>query len=117
MSPSTIRAISLPNSASTSSSVRSRVLDDVVEQSAGDGDRVELQVGEDLGDFDRVRDVRLAGVADLPAMRRLAEPIGAHEQVAIELVVQRQLVLAPAWHHFTHDRRRRHNSPASAKLV
>ena len=53
----------------------------------------------------------------LAAMRRLAEPIGAHEQVAIELVVQRQLVLAPTRHQLHVHRRRRHNSPASAKLV
>jgi hypothetical protein len=64
-----------------------RVLDDVVQQTAGDGDRVELQVGEDLRDLDRMRDVRVAGIAKLAAMRPLAELVGAHEQVAIELVV------------------------------
>ena len=65
----------------------SRVLDDVVDQPAGDGDRVELQVGEDLRDLDAVRDVRLAGVRVCPAMRRLAEPVGAREQVGVEPLV------------------------------
>ena len=60
------------------------VLDDVVDQPARDGDGVELQVGEDLRDLDAVRDVRLAGEALLPAVRLLAEPIGAREQVPVE---------------------------------
>lgn len=94
-----------------------RVLDDVVQQTARDGDRVELKIGEDLGDFDRVRDVRIAGIADLSAMRRLAVAIGAQQQLAVELVVQRKLVLSPSRHQFTHCSRRTHNRPASAKLV
>ena len=95
-----------------------RVLDDVVQQPARDGDRIELEVGEDLRDFDGVRDVRIAGIANLAPVRRFAIPIGAQRAArgracraaearprATQASVQR------------HRRRRRHNSPASAKLV
>src|SRR5678816_3755786 len=94
----------------------SRVLDDVVQETAGDGDRVELEVGEDLRHLDRVRDVRVAGVAQLAAMGALAEAVGAHEQLTIELVVERRLALAPSGNQLLH-RRCRHSRPASAKLV
>ncbi len=94
------------------------VLDDVVQQSGGDGHRIELQLGENLGDFDRVRDVRLARVATLAAVRLFAEAIGVHEQIAIELVVDRRLVFAPTRHHLADGRARGcHSRPASAKLV
>ncbi len=94
------------------------VFDDVVEQPGGDGHRIELQLGEDLRDLDRVRDVRLARVAALAAVRLLAEAIGAHEQFAIELVVERRLVFAPTRHHLADGRARGgHSNPASAKLV
>jgi hypothetical protein len=40
-----------------------------VEQGGGDGDVVEAQLGDDHGDRERVLDVRLTGVADLPGVR------------------------------------------------
>ena len=114
--PSTIAATSFPNAAFDVGERQLGVFDDVVQQPAGDGHGIELEVGEDLRDLDGVRDVRLAGVAALSAVRRFAELIGAQQQVAIELVVQGQLVFAPTRNQLTY-RRRRHNSPASAKLV
>ena len=60
------------------------VLDDIVDQSARDGDRVELQIREDLRDLDAVRDVILARQTLLPEVRPLAEPVGAREQVLVE---------------------------------
>ena len=79
-----------------------------------------MQIGEDLRDFDRVADERIARVTDLAAMGLLTKPIGAHEQLAIELIVQRMLVLAPTRDEvpFLANRCRcRHSRPASAKLV
>ena len=55
------------------------VFDDVVDQPAGNGGRIELQIDEDLGDFDAVRDVPVAGETLLALVRALAEPIGAPE--------------------------------------
>ena len=49
------------------------VLGDVVEQRGLDRDRVDPELGEDLGRRDRVRDVRLAGRAPLAVMRRDGE--------------------------------------------
>src|ERR1019366_6951465 len=47
-------------------------------------DGVELEVGEDLGDFDAVRDVGIAVAPRLSRMSLLAEPIGAPEQLDVE---------------------------------
>ena len=46
------------------------VLGDVVEERGLDGDRVEAELGQDLGRGDRVGDVRLAGAAPLALVRR-----------------------------------------------
>src|SRR5213076_613594 len=90
------------------------VLHDVVDQPAGDGHGVELQLGENLGDLDAVGDERLAGETLLAAMRLFAEAIGAREQVAVETI--RLERARPARNQLV-ERRCRHNSPASAKLV
>ena len=66
-----------------------RVLDDVVDEAAGDGDGVELQVREDTGDFDAVRDVRVAVAARLSGVRLFAEAVGARKQVRIEALGER----------------------------
>ena len=44
------------------------VLGDVVQQRGLDGDRIDAELGEDLGRGDRVRDVRLARGAPLPVV-------------------------------------------------
>jgi hypothetical protein len=49
------------------------VLDDVVQQRGGDRRPVHLQVGEDVGDRERVRDVRLARGAALPLVSAVGD--------------------------------------------
>src|ERR1051326_2108979 len=96
------------------------VFDDVMQQATGNGRGIELEIGQNLRDFDGVGNERLAGIALLTTMRLLTELIRTHEQFAIELVVQRMLILAPAWNElaFLSNRCRcRHSRPASAKLV
>ena len=58
VSPSTSLPISGPNSWSISALSDGRVLDDIVQQRRDDGRVVELQVGEDGGDFERVGEIR-----------------------------------------------------------
>ena len=62
---------------------RQRVLDDVVEQAGGDGDRVELHVGEEVGDRERVDQVGLAGVADLAPVLEGREDVGPAQQLDV----------------------------------
>src|SRR5947209_16356527 len=68
-----------------------------------------------------MRDERLTRIPNLAAMRLLTELIGADEQVTIELLVQRMLVLAPSRNKLpllpNRRCRCRHSRPASAKLV
>ena len=59
------------------------VLDDVVEQAGGDGDRVHLEVGQDGGDLERVHEVGLARVAHLPAVLEGREDVGPPEQLDV----------------------------------
>ena len=88
-----------------------------MDQAAGDGRRIQLQVDEDLGDFDAVGDVFVAGKALLPLVGALAEPIGALEQLPVQTF--RKSLLQPGWKRslLFLDRACRHNSPASAKLM
>ncbi len=59
------------------------VLDRVVQQRCDDGRVVELQVGEDRGHFERMREVRIAGGARLLAMRAHGVDIGAVQKVFV----------------------------------
>ena len=56
------------------------ILDGVVQQRGGDGRVVELEVGEDRRDLDRMRKIRIAGGAPLLAMGLHGVDIGAIEQ-------------------------------------
>ena len=56
------------------------ILDGVVQQRRGDGGVVELEVGQDRRDFERMREVGVAGRALLLAMRLHGVDIGAVEQ-------------------------------------
>ena len=62
---------------------RLRVLDDVVEQAGGDGDDVELHVGEQVGDLERVDQVGLARVAHLSLVLEGGEDVGPPQQVDV----------------------------------
>ena len=80
-----------------------RVFDHVVQDRSGNGLRVEMHVGQLLGDGDRVRNVGFTGLAGLALVRRSTELIGAHDhfdlrfrQIALERVEQRpQAEVAP----------------------
>ena len=76
------------------------VLDGVVQQ-RGDGGVVELQVGEDGGDFERMGEIGIAGGARLIAMRSHGIDIGAVEQrlVGIRVVAADPLDQLVLTHH------------------
>ncbi len=59
------------------------ILDGVVQQRRRDGGVVELELGEDRGDFERMRDIGIAGGPLLLAMRLHGVDIGAVEQVLV----------------------------------
>ena len=61
------------------------VLDGIVENRRGDGLVVELQFGEDAGDFDRVTEIRVTTGAQLAAVRLDREYIGAVEQILVRI--------------------------------
>ena len=63
------------------------VLDDVVEQPGGDGDDVELHVGEQVGHLERVDEVGLARMADLSLVLEGREHVGPPEQLDVGLGV------------------------------
>ena len=62
-----------------------RVLDDVVQQAGGDGHDVELHVGQDVGDLERMDQVRLAGMADLPLVLERREDVRPPQQLEVGL--------------------------------
>ena len=63
------------------------ILDGVVQQRGDDGGIVELVVGEDRGDFERMGKIRVAGGALLLAMGLHGVDIGAVEQVLVGIGV------------------------------
>ena len=65
------------------------ILDGVVEERRGNGGVVELEIGEDRGDLQRVREIRIAGGPFLLAMGPHGVDVGAVEQV----LVRRRIVL------------------------
>ena len=66
---------------------RLRVFDDVVEEAGGDGHDVELHVGEEIRDLERVDEVRLPGVADLSLVLEGGEDVRPPEQLDVGLGV------------------------------
>jgi hypothetical protein len=91
------------------------VLDHVVDEPAGDGQRVEVELGQDLRDLDAVGDVVLAGAALLPLVRALAEAVGTRQQLRVEPLGVRVVAEVPP-RDYCVERRSRHSSPASSKL-
>ena len=93
-----------------------RVFHYVVDQPTCDGSRIQLEVDQNLCDFDAMRDVPVSRQAFLALVSALAETIGAHEQVPVQTF--REPLLEPGWQRFLlFDCASRHNSPASAKLI
>ena len=62
---------------------RQRVFDDVVEEAGGDGDGVELHVGEEVGDGEGMDQVGLARMADLSPVLEGREDVGPPEQLDV----------------------------------
>ena len=62
---------------------RQRVFDDVVQQAGGDGHDVELHVGEKVCNCQRMNEIRLSGVADLPLVLERREDVRAAEQLDV----------------------------------
>ena len=62
-----------------------RVLDRIVEDRGDDRLIVELQIGEDPGDFDWVTEIRIARRADLRAVRLHREDVGAVDQPLVRI--------------------------------
>ena len=81
--PSTSAPMSWPNRLIDLGAGRLGILDRVVQQRGGDGGVVELEVGENRRDFDRMGEIRIAGGAPLLAMRLHGVDIGAVEQVLV----------------------------------
>ena len=80
---------------------RRGVLDRVVQQRRRDGGIVELEVGQDGGDFERMGEIRIAGGALLLAMRLHGVDIGAVEQrlVGVRVVAPHALDQIVLPHH------------------
>jgi hypothetical protein len=62
-----------------------RVLDDVVQQAGRDRHHVQLEVGEEIGDLERVDHVRFARVPHLPLVFEGREDVRAPEQLEVGL--------------------------------
>ena len=78
--PSTMSATGLPNELSISALVTLGVLHHVVEERGGEPLRVEPPLRQDAGYRERVRDVGLAGLAELSLVRVLGEREGALDE-------------------------------------
>ena len=85
VSPSTSSPISSPNSSSISCARRGGVLDRVVQQRHRDRRLVEMHVGEDRGDFERMGEIGIAGGALLLAMLLHGIDIGLVEQRLVDV--------------------------------
>ena len=83
VTPSTTCATSGPNSSLMRSMRGQRVLDDVVEQAGGDRDDVELHVGQEVGDLERVDQVGLARMAHLSLVLERREDVGPPQQLEV----------------------------------
>ena len=79
-----------------------RILDDIVDQGAREGDRIQMQLGQDGGHLDAVDDVVFAGPTLLPRVGNLAELVGTRDQGQIEPIgVRPELVEQLRWEDLT----------------
>ena len=83
VTPSTMCATSSPNVSRMRLEGGKGVFDHVVQQAGGDADGVELHVGEDVGHFQRVDQVRLAGMADLSLVLEGRKHVGPAQQLQV----------------------------------
>jgi hypothetical protein len=61
------------------------ILDHIVQDTAGDHDRIEVQVGKDVGGRDTMIDEGVAGFAALPGMRHRGKPERPLDQLLIDM--------------------------------
>ena len=104
--PSTRPPISSPNALSISTRVFLGVFDGVVQHRRHDRGVVELEIGEDRGDFERMREIRIAGGALLRAVRHHREDVSAVEHVFVGFGI----VAADPFHQFVLPHHRRNVS-------
>ena len=83
VTPSTTWAISGPNSSAMRSGVVSVSSTTSWSRPGGDRHDVELHVGEEVGDLERMNQVGLAGVADLPLMLERRKDVGPPQQLEV----------------------------------
>ena len=83
VTPSTTCATCSPNSSRIFSIGVRRVLDDVVQQAGGDRDDVQPQVGQDVGDLERVDQVGLARPPDLSLVLVGRKHVGPPQQLGV----------------------------------
>ena len=91
------------------------VFDDIVNEPARDGYRIELEVRKNFCDFNTVLNEILAGESLLTEVRGFAEPIGAQKQLLIKTIGEPLAAIVPSGDN-AQGFDRRHSSPASAKL-
>ena len=83
VTPSTRRATSSPKRSCRRGEGEFRILDDVVKQRRSQGRGVQAKVGQDVSNFQEMRDVRIAGVAELVAVAFGGDLVGAAHQPGI----------------------------------
>ena len=83
VTPSTRRATSSPNRSWRRESRKFGVFDDVVEKCGGESGGIQTHVREDVGDFEKVSDVGIAGTAELVAVAFGGDIKGAADQPGI----------------------------------
>ena len=83
VTPSTTWATSGPKSSLDPLDGRQGVFDDVMKQAGGDGDRVELHVGEKVRDCEWMDQIGLSRVADLAPVLERGKDIGPSEQLNV----------------------------------
>ena len=87
MRPSTRWVISSPKYSWNGIEIDERVFDDVVQQTGGDGYFVEFHIGENIGDFEGMHQIRFARGSLLAFMLAGRKEIGAPQQIQISLRV------------------------------
>ena len=59
------------------------IFNDVVQQSSRDADRIEVEIGQNVGDFEWVDKIRLARLSRLPPMLAGGEQVGPTQKFLV----------------------------------
>jgi hypothetical protein len=87
-----------------------------VEEATDDAHDVELHLGEDVGDFERMDEIGLAGASQLAAMFPGGENVGAAEKLHVAIRMVRTDFLQDILE-ADHGIRRRRKPPALSRLL